>query len=425
MRFVVRASLGVVVATVMSGCANGEDDPSGGPAKTGVDPDAGSGGSGGAGATGGTAGTAGASGGAAGAAPLSCQAPLADCDADAANGCEVDTSADFQHCGSCAHDCLGATCNQGKCDAYTLGELSGSVAFSVDPGHWVFACSSLLGTEPDAADLTRMSVTGSVPTLIFNPVSAEMFCTDLAVHEGRVYWATNNATLRSMLIEDPTSPVLEYPKAVDPTTFSITDGHVVWVSDAKLKRAPLIGGNVQTLASTEPCTFASAPLFQGKDVYWTCFEGDGQDPGRIERYADSTGSVEVLAANQQGAANPLLTTTHVYWSVGPNKQRKLVRRALGGGQVEDVYDVGSVADSVVRDGKLYVTLQEGKLVESALDGSGALVLVDRSGSPCSFGACTHNFNRLESVAEGLYFIDSALPDGQLSLPFTTFYRVAP
>ncbi|HKP62043.1 MAG TPA: hypothetical protein VJV78_35170, partial [Polyangiales bacterium] len=51
-----------------------------------------------------------------------CRPGHADCDGQAANGCEVDIQTDLQHCGACrrrchteGHDALTATCTAGRC----------------------------------------------------------------------------------------------------------------------------------------------------------------------------------------------------------------------------------------------------------------------------------------------------------------------
>lgn len=51
---------------------------------------------------------------------VSCEAGYADCDDDAANGCEAHLDEDAQHCGSCDHACApAATCTAGRCGYYT------------------------------------------------------------------------------------------------------------------------------------------------------------------------------------------------------------------------------------------------------------------------------------------------------------------
>ena len=51
---------------------------------------------------------------------LSCDAGYVDCDKAASNGCEVDTSTDTNHCGSCGNACaVGASCSAGICQCAT------------------------------------------------------------------------------------------------------------------------------------------------------------------------------------------------------------------------------------------------------------------------------------------------------------------
>jgi hypothetical protein len=54
---------------------------------------------------------------------LACRPGHADCDGMPANGCEIDTQTDLQHCGGCnklchtnGHDALTATCTAGRCE---------------------------------------------------------------------------------------------------------------------------------------------------------------------------------------------------------------------------------------------------------------------------------------------------------------------
>jgi glutamine amidotransferase-like uncharacterized protein len=44
-----------------------------------------------------------------------CSQGYADCDANAANGCETDSSSDANHCGQCGKSCNGGVCDNGTC----------------------------------------------------------------------------------------------------------------------------------------------------------------------------------------------------------------------------------------------------------------------------------------------------------------------
>src|SRR6185369_10912290 len=64
---------------------------------------------------------------------LSCSLPQADCDNNAANGCEVNVSSDAKNCGACGNVCplggSGAKCVAGVCS--TLPPVDGSLI-----GYW-------------------------------------------------------------------------------------------------------------------------------------------------------------------------------------------------------------------------------------------------------------------------------------------------
>jgi len=48
---------------------------------------------------------------------LTCSAPRLNCDNNAANGCEADTSTSAAHCGRCNNPCnAGDTCSGGRCN---------------------------------------------------------------------------------------------------------------------------------------------------------------------------------------------------------------------------------------------------------------------------------------------------------------------
>jgi hypothetical protein len=77
---------------------------------------------------------------AAGACGVRCNAGFADCDGNAANGCEADTSRDARNCGACGSACSAGFCDAGRCGAQpscrailqaTPGAASGT--YTIDP----------------------------------------------------------------------------------------------------------------------------------------------------------------------------------------------------------------------------------------------------------------------------------------------------
>ncbi|MBI5518110.1 MAG: hypothetical protein HY909_30345 [Deltaproteobacteria bacterium] len=84
-----------------------------------------------------------------------CTMPFQDCDRDAANGCEADTTRDARHCGACGAAC-GATqdCYSGMCiPRVTRYTFAGSSAAFVDacalPGHTQFLRSTSFSLTSD------------------------------------------------------------------------------------------------------------------------------------------------------------------------------------------------------------------------------------------------------------------------------------
>ncbi len=121
---------GYVCDTARNVCVRpGQDsgtDASGGSGATAGSAGSGTGGSGGSGATAGsggsgaTAGTGGSAGSGGSGGKPGCTGTTADCDGNAANGCEVDTSSDPLNCGACGRACSGAhvasvECTAGRC----------------------------------------------------------------------------------------------------------------------------------------------------------------------------------------------------------------------------------------------------------------------------------------------------------------------
>ncbi len=77
----------------------------------------------------------------------SCMAPFGNCDGDASNGCETDTSGSTAHCGACGAPCgaranSSATCTMGTC-AYTC-----SAGFGDCDGNAANGCEANLATTP-------------------------------------------------------------------------------------------------------------------------------------------------------------------------------------------------------------------------------------------------------------------------------------
>ncbi|MEZ4404994.1 MAG: hypothetical protein R3A52_00690 [Polyangiales bacterium] len=122
---------------------------------------------------------------------FACDAGWADCDGDAANGCETDTTSSAEHCGRCGNACAsGAACAMGACACPgSPGEVCGGVCrdLSVDRSHCGFcdnACAdgeSCIAATGSAAlacrpacfiSVTEVEVPGSGVILGYDPAWA-------------------------------------------------------------------------------------------------------------------------------------------------------------------------------------------------------------------------------------------------------------
>jgi hypothetical protein len=76
-----------------------------------------------------------------------CQLGFADCDCNAANGCEVDLATDVQNCGSCGHACAlphaQSACDTGQCKVITCNPGRGNCDGLDSNG-----CETSLATDP-------------------------------------------------------------------------------------------------------------------------------------------------------------------------------------------------------------------------------------------------------------------------------------
>ena len=120
-----------------------------------------------------------------------CATGYVHCGTDDSTGCATAPGADPHHCGSCDHDCLGATCNAGFCKATPLATAQNASAMIAVDGQNVFWTNqgSTAATMPilgDGAVLRANKIDGTSPmTLAPNQPGAR----GIFVDANQVYWA--------------------------------------------------------------------------------------------------------------------------------------------------------------------------------------------------------------------------------------------
>jgi hypothetical protein len=115
----------------------------------------------------------------AGTCTLACDDGYADCDGNAANGCEALLATDAANCGSCGRSCLGDPCTAGLCAVTMLVEDSGISVLAVDDAnlYWI----------AHGEDIMSLPVAGGTWSAL---VTAQPGTSDLAVDGTSVYWGT-------------------------------------------------------------------------------------------------------------------------------------------------------------------------------------------------------------------------------------------
>jgi hypothetical protein len=235
----------------------------------------GSAGASGSGGTSGSGGSSGASGsgaaaGGGGTAGVTCTPPLADCDQNAQNGCEVDLGSDGQNCGSCGVSCLGGACNAARCEPISIAASpkdSTGIAVDGQNVYWTDQDTGLVLQAPLSAGATPITL-----------ATGQALATGVAVDASHVYWTsyTNAGRVARVPIGGGTSEIIAEPEPFPP--YVAVDGdHAYWTNmsnQGTVKRAPKNGaGNVQTLVTGQ--SFAWAVAVDSTHVYWTTWAANG------------------------------------------------------------------------------------------------------------------------------------------------------
>lgn len=114
-----------------------------------------------------------------------CQAGFADCDGDASNGCEVDTTSDPAHCGVCSRSC-NASCAYSTCDITVLASAQNAPTLLAQDDEAVYWSDQ---GNPQAAtgSVSRVLKGGGAVTVI---ASNQPVALGVAVDATSIYWVS-------------------------------------------------------------------------------------------------------------------------------------------------------------------------------------------------------------------------------------------
>jgi hypothetical protein len=258
---------------------------------------------------------------------LVCDPGTGDCNHDPVDGCETDTTANPAHCGTCDHDCLGASCVASVCQTVDVGDPQGNPGspwngFIAIDGTRVYF--SYAGTN--SGGVSMVDKDGSNPACVACDRGEPRHITTDATS---VYWTdpTSGELRKAPLGTNAAATIVTGPVG---TPLAVDQDSVYWFNPTanSIMRADLDGGNPSTLATGQVDVGSIAT--RAGIVYWTRqSEVVSLDPG--------VGVPTVIAQNQPHARSIALDVTHVYWAAGQWNVNETVRRApLIGGPVEQL-----------------------------------------------------------------------------------------
>lgn len=378
-------------AVPAAGCSCGDDSPAGGGGAGGEVPieTVGGGGAGGvSGQGGGGVGGAGGGGGAPG-----CTEPMADCDGDPSNGCEVDTSTDPLHCGGCDQPCGVGSCVASTCQtAEVLASGIPTLGDIVSDGSDLYFASAGLGSSYlDGAILRLPNDGGVAPTILVSAVpKAEAIGLDgsnvVFSSDGTDAGMFNDGYLGRV---SKTGGAAEVLATVQPfsSQLIVDGGAYFWLCAGSTSVNPAVPSdplnfhdgairawsNNTLSALVDPEVHPIGLFVDSQFVYWVDKPTDpaGGD-GSFHRVPRAGGATELLQANLLDATS---ITGHAGKIYVATKDAIEVFDSTTPGPLSSFAVTNTVARMVADDTNLYWTEPGGRLLRTKLDGSGSPILL--------------------------------------------------
>jgi hypothetical protein len=194
--------------------------------------------------------------------PHACTAGFADCNGDAADGCEADLGSASATCGACDHDCEGSPCKAGLCEPVVLASslyFASRIALDAARVYWTSASGTVSALPLDGGAITTLAAGQDDPF-------------DLAVDAHGVYWTSAGANTVQAIPLDGGLPIL-LADAGNPLGIVVRSDVVYFAdsydklsNDDHVRRVPLPKGPPSVVAATPG---ASMLAVDDARAYWT------------------------------------------------------------------------------------------------------------------------------------------------------------
>ena len=276
-----------------------------------------------------------------------CAPGFADCDLKSntgLNGCETKIQTDKANCGTCSHDCLGATCTDYACDPTEIyndvGQLPVSLALDASKIFWTdkgaVSSHSKNGAEAPVKIATgesgalrlalddsyvywtnsggkvqKLSKSGGSSTILDSGASG---LRGIAADATNVFWVTTSSIMKSAKTAGSKSELVSGEQA--PTEIVVAQGKLFWIAsvDNSVKTATTDGTGVTPIATQ--LLYPVAIAVDATNVYIAERGSDagGFNDGKISRVGVGGGPKEEIATGQAAPESIALFNGYVYWT---------------------------------------------------------------------------------------------------------------
>ena len=316
---------------------------------------------------------------------FTCNGGYADCDGNAANGCEAKLDSDGNNCASCGHSCLGGACSASACQPVKIVDAPSSTWLAVDDtslyyvdqngleahrkdnsAGWSVGLSlgshgvalaqdaAAVYTRDSAGVVLKFAKNNAATTVLGQQVSQLPGAGSLVVGGGNVYF-TDTYTKQMYYVSTAGGSI--YPVYTVIGNFTLgrmaaDSSGLMWIeggSAGRVIKSDFAVANYGPLPLSSPQYYSSSLALDAAYAYWTNPDGTVWS---IKR--DGT-SLTQLAAQQGSPTNVAVDAQFAYWTSG-SEVRKVPTR---GGAVRTVVSSGTPFAVVTDDAAIYWTDNNG------------------------------------------------------------------